>query len=302
MANKQNVSTGLAWALAGFATLSIGDAIAKTFVGQWPGGAAAALRYAFGALALTVAVAIAHGRAGFVFPQPGLQVLRGLGVAIATTCFFIAVQIMPLADATSIQFTSPMITALLSAIFLRERPPKQVYLATAMAFAGVLIVLRPEVSRLGVGVAYPLMSALGFAILMIGNRWSAGAAPALVMQWLVAMCATPILILGAGMAHVTGAPAFQIGVPTMGVALGCLAIAFSATFAHLMIYLATTHASAATVAPMTYVQLLVAIALGWSLFGEAPDLIALGGAVLIISGGVYLWWSQRTPNLGGAEE
>jgi drug/metabolite transporter (DMT)-like permease len=43
---------------------------------------------------------------------------------------------------------------------------------------------------------------------------------------------------------------------------------------------------------MTYVQLLVAAALGWLLFGTAPDLSTLGGAALIIAGGLLLWRSQ----------
>ena len=44
---------------------------------------------------------------------------------------------------------------------------------------------------------------------------------------------------------------------------------------------------------MTYVQLLVAAALGWLLFGTAPDLSAFAGAALIIGGGLLLWRSQK---------
>jgi len=47
------------------------------------------------------------------------------------------------------------------------------------------------------------------------------------------------------------------------------------------------------VAPMTYVQLLVAASLGWFLFGTTPDLSTFGGAALIVGGGLLLWRSQK---------
>jgi drug/metabolite transporter (DMT)-like permease len=46
---------------------------------------------------------------------------------------------------------------------------------------------------------------------------------------------------------------------------------------------------------MTYVQLLMAGALGWVLFGERPDLLSAVGAVVIVSAGLYLWRSGRGP-------
>ena len=44
---------------------------------------------------------------------------------------------------------------------------------------------------------------------------------------------------------------------------------------------------------MTYVQLIVAAALGWAWFGNAPDAVMLGGAALIVAGGLWLWRSQK---------
>ena len=60
-------------AIGGFSLLSVGDAVVKSMAGEWPAPAVSALRYVFGALGLAVAVALRHGRAGFVFPRPWLQ-------------------------------------------------------------------------------------------------------------------------------------------------------------------------------------------------------------------------------------
>jgi drug/metabolite transporter (DMT)-like permease len=287
-----NARTALILALCGFATLSFGDALVKTMAGQWPGTAVATLRYVAGATGLAIVVAATEGRKGFRVPMPWLQFARGVGVSVATICFFLGVMAIPLADATAIQFTSPMFTFILSALLLGEKAPKAVWGATILAFAGVLVVLRPNVLALGAVALYPVGAAVGMACLMICNRKAAGAASPIAMQFLVAVMAAPILILVTGLLALSGAPQFQVGVPPVSVVLKCLVIACTATFAHLLIYMAAVRASAAVVAPMTYVQLLIAAALGWLLFGTAPDLSTFGGAALIIGGGLLLWRSQ----------
>ncbi|HEX8526212.1 DMT family transporter [Allosphingosinicella sp.] len=282
-------------ALAGFALLSVGDAVVKSMAGDWPGTAVSALRYAFGALGLAAVVALRHGRAGFVLPRPGLQLGRGLAVAVATICFFMAVMAMPLADATAIQFTSPIITAMLAPFVLGERSPKAVWLATLLAFAGVLVVLRPNLAELGAFAFYPLGAALGMSWLMMLNRKAAGDAPVIVMQFLLAAVAAPLLIASAAILHSAGGAAFQVPAPSVDVVLKCLFVAFSATTGHALIFTAILRANAATVAPMTYVQLLVAAGIGWAWFAETPDAATFAGAALIVAGGLWLWRSQKEP-------
>jgi drug/metabolite transporter (DMT)-like permease len=290
---QANARTALLLALAGFTILSMGDALVKTMAGQWPGTAVAALRYGAGAVGLALLVAVTEGRKGLRVPMPWLQLGRGAGVSVATICFFLGVMAMPLADATAIQFTSPMITFILSALLLGEKAPRAVWGATALAFLGVLVVLRPNVLALGAAAFYPLGAAAGMACLMICNRKAAGAASPIAMQFLAALMAAPLIIAAASLLALTGAPQFQVPAPPASVIVKCLVVACTATCGHLLIYMAVVRASAAVVAPMTYVQLLTAAALGWMIFGNAPDLSTFGGAALIIAGGLLLWRSQK---------
>ena len=69
---------------------------------------------------------------------------------------------MPLAEATAIGFTSPMITAILSAIFLHERTNVTKWMATLIAFGGVLLIMRPNVVELGWVALLPLGAAMSF--------------------------------------------------------------------------------------------------------------------------------------------
>ena len=291
--NHSSTRIGLLIALAGFVSLSLGDAIVKSMAGEWPATAVSALRYSFGAMGLAVVVGAMHGRSGFRMPRPWLQLGRGAAVSLATICFFLGVMAMPLADATAIQFTSPILTALLAPLVLKERGGGAVWLATLLAFAGVLVVLRPNLLELGAPAFYPLGAAFGMSWLVMLNRKAAGAAPVMAMQFLLAAVAVPLLLAAAGLLHVFAGPAFAIPPPSAEVVLKCLAVALFATTGHTLIYAAVLRASAPLVAPMTYVQLLVAAGLGWAWFGDAPDAATFGGAALIIAGGLVLWRSQR---------
>jgi drug/metabolite transporter (DMT)-like permease len=284
--------SGLALALLGFIIMACGDAVVKSMAGAWPGSAVSALRFVIGAVALTALVGAVHGKAGFALPRPWLQLGRGAAIAFASLCFFMGVMAMPLAAATSIQFTSPILTVLLAAALLGERTPRAAVGAIALAFAGVLVVLRPNLLEIGAPALYPLGAALGMAFLMVLNRKLAGAAPILVMQFTAAIVAAPILVVAATLLHLSGRPAFHVPPPSLEIVVKCAAVAVMATIGHLLLYAATMRANAASVSPMTYVQLLVATAFGWFWFGDRPDAATFAGAGLIIAGGLWLWRTQ----------
>ena len=288
-----NPRQALLLALCGFTLLSIGDTVVKTMAGEWPGTAIAALRYAIGAAGLCALVAWQHGRGGFVYPKPWLQIGRGAAVAGATLGFFLGVHLMPLADATSITFTSPLIVVVLSALFLRERTPPASWGAIGLAFAGVLIVLRPNLAALGLAALLPLAAAVSMASLMMLNRRVAGSASAMSLQMIIACTATPLLVAATVAGHLSGAPALRVEAPDWTVVARCAAVAVTATSAHWLIFRATERASAATIAPMTYVQLVVAAGAGAVLFGNRPDAVSAAGMAMIVAGGLWLWRRQK---------
>lgn len=286
-------ATGLLIALAGFAFLSVGDGIIKSIAGEWPGTAVAALRYTLGAAGLLGVLLAVEGRRGLRMPMPWAQLGRGTAVAFATLAFFSAIFLMPLADATAVQFTSPMLTALFSALILAERMPRAAWAATMLAFGGVLLVLRPNVADLGSAILLPIGAAVGLSLMMVFNRMVAGAGSALLMQFLISAIAAPFLIGAAVVGHFSGVEALRVPVPDWTIVARCALVAVTASASHWLIYLATTRASAAVTAPMVYVQLLIAVAIGILFYGDYPDPLALGGAALIIGAGLWLWNHQR---------
>lgn len=281
--------TGLIFALAGFSLLSVGDAVIKTMAGEWSPVAIAALRFAIAAVVLSAMLGAREGGSAFRLPHWWIQVGRGAALAISALAFFTSLFVMPLATATALTFTSPIITALLAGPLLGEPPRRQTWIASVIAFAGVLVILRPNLIEVGWAAALPLVSAAGFSLLIIANRFVAGKASGLAMQASVALMAAPMLILAAPLLALTGEPRFAIGWPEWSVIARCAVVALFASTAHWLIYIGTTRSGAASVAPMSYVQMLVAGAIGWAWFGDRPDLFTLLGAAIIIAAGLYLW-------------
>ena len=293
-------TAGLLFALAGFALLSVGDAIIKSIAGAWPGTAVALLRYVIGTGGLLFIVLIKDGRDGLRCPMPWIQFARGATVSFGSVAFFSAIYLMPLADATAIQFTSPMLAAIFSGLILGERMPRAVWVATLIAFVGVLIVLRPNFAALGWAALLPLVTAIGMSLMLVLNRIVAGSGSVLLMQLLISAMAVPVLAVVALAGHLSGWEALHVSAPDWSTVLRVAVVAGTATVSFMLIYLATTKVPAAMAAPMTYIQLLVTIALGMIVYNDRPDALSLTGATLIIGAGLWVLRRQRRPAVATA--
>lgn len=289
----QSDRAGLLFALAGFCTLSIGDAIIKGMAGEWPATAMATTRYVVGTALLGCLVLRHQGLAGLALPRDALQWLRGVAISCSAIGMFLAVWLMPLAEATTIAFTQPMITAILAMVFLKEKARRETWVATLLAFVGVVIVLRPNFESAGWGVLLPLMGASGMAVTIIANRKVTGRASVLAMQYYMSVTAMIFLLAATTLGHLSGIERFHVGVPDWTVVARCAFIGLTATLAQWLIFMGTVRAGAGTVAPMTYGQLLMAVGLGWYFFGDHPDGVAMLGAAIIIGAGLYLWYAAR---------
>ncbi len=291
----QSDRAGLLYALAGFCALSIGDAIVKGMMGGWPAPAMAATRYITGTGVLALLVCRHEGIAALRLPRDPLQWVRGVAISVSAMGMFLAVWLMPLAEATTIAFTQPVITAVLAMILLGERARLSTWVAKLLAFAGVFLVLRPNFSTAGWGVLFPLVGAAGMAVTIIVNRKVSGRASVLAMQYYMSVTAMLFLIAATLAAHFSGIETFRMHWPDWSVIARCVLIGSTATLAQWLIFMGTVKAGAGTVAPMTYGQLLMAVGLGAAFFGDWPDATGLLGAVVITGAGLFLWWRGRAP-------
>ena len=290
---QQSDRAGLLYALSGFCTLSIGDAIVKSMPGLWPAPAMAAMRYFVGSAILASMLARAEGLSALGLPRDPIQWVRGIAISCSAMGMFLAVWLMPLATATTIAFSQPMITAVLATIVLREKARPSTWIATLAAFGGVFLALRPNFATAGWGVLFPVLGATGMSVTIIANRVATGRASNLALQYYMSVTAMIFLVLATLTMHFFGPANFRVHATDWTVIGRCALIGVTATFAQWLIFMGTVKAGAGTIAPMTYGQLLMATLFGYLFFGDHPDVLSFLGAAIIIGAGLYLWSTGR---------
>ncbi|MFT4014841.1 MAG: DMT family transporter [Paracoccus sp. (in: a-proteobacteria)] len=210
--------------------------------------------------------------------------LRSLCIVSSGIGGFFAFSVLPMAQCYSILFAAPLLVTVLSVPILGERVGLQRWIAVAVGLAGVLVVLRPGATSLGLGHAAALLGAFSTAMSAVSVRkLGRSERTVILILW-------PII----GNFVLTG---ISLGFAYRPMLAGDLALAGAISLlgltAGFLLILAYQSAEAANVAPMQYSQMIWAIGYGWLLFGERPDGATLLGAALIIGSGLYILMRER---------
>lgn len=217
--------------------------------------------------------------------RPGMNVARGLLLAVSTLFMFTAISFVPLADAYTITFTAPLLVTLLSIPLLGERVGWRRWSAVLVGFVGVLIVIRPGVGMPHWALALPLVTALGFATYQILTRKVAGTPgeTSVAMLFHLAWIGAAVMTALVPFFWQTIAPLDWLPMAAMG-ALGGLG--------HLILIRALTIAPASLLAPFVYTQIAWALMLGYLVFGDVPDRWMLAGCAVIVTSGLYVFYRE----------
>lgn len=230
-------------------------------------------------------IALTQGKQGFVTHRKRDHLLRTFFNFFAFVSYYMAVTMMPLANATSIALTAPLFMTALSGPLLGEPVGWRRYLILLFGFVGVLIVIQPNAADLNLqGSLYALAGAFLFAMLAIQNRKMSKDESSEIMVFYAAVV---FLIVTAVMMifywQAVGAESlalmFLLGIITL--------------FAQYTITLSFQYAQVHVIAPFEYITIVWAVLIGWLLFSEIPELSMISGAILIILAGLALVWYER---------
>jgi drug/metabolite transporter (DMT)-like permease len=97
------------------------------------------------AFAIIIAIMARYGRIGMATNRPFMHLSRSVIHLTGQFCVFVAVIHLPLAEVTALEFTIPIFTALIAAVAIREKVGPARWAGMAIAFAGVLVIVRPGV-------------------------------------------------------------------------------------------------------------------------------------------------------------
>jgi drug/metabolite transporter (DMT)-like permease len=197
------------------------------------------------------------------------------------------------ANAIAIFFVEPFLLTLLSALVLGERIGWRRIGAVAVGLVGALIVIRPNWAVYGPAAAWPLVTALCFACYMLVTRVLSMGGRLLGMQLWTSLFAAlwigALIAWGDGAGVATLAASLPRGEELPLVAgLGLIGVA-----GHQLLAQGLARAEASLVAPMQYLEIVSATALGWLVFGNLPDAPTWAGTAIIVGAGLYVLHRER---------
>ncbi len=222
-----------------------------------------------------------------------LHLARGAALLAATACFFTAVRYMPIANAIAIFFVSPFVTTLLGAVFLKETVGWRRVSACLVGFGGALLVIRPSFTGLGAVALLPLSTAFFFAVYMLLTRSMSQRLHPLTLQAHTALAACLIVFPPLIAMDGSGSRYFDPVWPTGLAIWTLLGVGLIATVSHLCITYALRFAPASTVAPLQYLEIVGATAVGYIAFNDFPKPLTWLGIAIIVASGLFLFARER---------
>ncbi|WP_296421095.1 DMT family transporter [Pseudooctadecabacter sp.] len=275
---------GVFWmALTGLNFVAV-TAIVKHIGGDVPAAQGAFLRYLLGLVFLIPMIRpilAAHLSAR----QIKLFAARGVVHTLAVILWFYAMARIPIADVTAMNYLSPVYVTLGAALLLGERLPPRRLIAVICALIGAVIILRPGFREVDAGHIAMLGTAVGFAAGYLIAKQLSGEVSAAVVVGMLSITVT------IGLAPF----AYAVWVPvTMGDLGWLFLVACFATAGHYSMTLAFAAAPLTVTQPVTFLQLIWAVLLGYFVFDEGVDIwVVLGGTVILASVSFITWREAR---------
>jgi len=210
---------------------------------------------------------------------------RALVDAAGTLLYLASLMHLPIANATAINLSAPLIVIVFAVLFLRERAGPRRWFAVGAGFVGVLLVVQPRADGF---TAYALLCLAG-TVFQAGRelltRRIDPAVPSIVVALASVGCVT---VLAAVLMPIQGWQPFTLS------ELGLLAAAAALlATGYFLVVVGMREGEISLVVPFRYVGLLVAVLMGYAVWGEVPNAIAWGGMSLLLVSGIYLVHGER---------
>lgn len=212
-----------------------------------------------------------------------LFAIRGVFHTFGVILWFYAMTQIPLSEVTAMNYLSPVYVTLAAALFLGETLALRRLIAVCAALLGAVIILRPGFRELNMGHFAMLFTAVVFAGSYLSAKLLSGRASASVV---VAMLSITVTI---GLAPF----AWAVWITPSGFELILLfGVACFATAGHYTMTLAFAAAPLTVTQPVTFLQLVWAVLLGYFAFDEAIDIWVVVGGLVILSAVTFITWRE----------
>lgn len=222
------------------------------------------------------------GRRVFHTLRPWPQLLRGLSLVSVSIMFISGLRYIPLAEATAVIFLTPLMVTVASAL-LGEKVSGSQWIAVCFGLLGVLIIVRPGGALFTPAVLLPFGAAISFTVYQLLTRRLSSTDHPVTSNFLSSLI---------GFLVMSALVIFNWQTPSPYDAVLMASLGLMAMTGHLVLTQAFRYASAATLAPFTYGQIVFAGIVGFIAFDHIPDIEAVAGMAVIIASGLCMAYVQ----------
>jgi drug/metabolite transporter (DMT)-like permease len=217
--------------------------------------------------------------------------LRGFLEAAAAITYLVALAWIPFAIATAVNMSTPLFLAVLAVLLLGEQVGWRRWSAITVGFVGVLLVIQPEPGDINGWTWLVVLSSLLGALRDIAARWVPPAVPSLVVSL---SSAVTVGAVGCLWASVEG----WHPMPARGVAYIAASSLLLASGYQFLIIALRSRTEYSVMGAFRYASVLWAIALGYVLWGDVPNTLAVAGIAVVMGSGLYILHRERVRRAG----
>jgi drug/metabolite transporter (DMT)-like permease len=199
----------------------------------------------------------------------------GLG---AMLFWFVAVSMMPIADAVALSFTTPLFATVGAAVFLGETVRVRRWAALVVGLIGALIIVRPVGLEISLGAGLVLLASACMAMSALSIKSLSRTETPSTIVLFMGLIMTPMSLIPALLNWSTPQPVDY---------LWFVALGLFATIAQIAMARAFASADVSAVLPFDFSRLIFAAILGYLFFAESPDIWTWLGAAIIFSAALY---------------
>jgi drug/metabolite transporter (DMT)-like permease len=283
--SQHDVLRGILLMCAGVSMFPFMNAAVKLLGANYPVAQIVWARFTGHLLVMVLIFLPQYGRRLLATRRPAVQIGRSVLMLFSNMMFVVAIARVPLATASAIGFTSPLIVTALSVPLLREQVGIRRWSVVVIGVAGALLVIRPGSGLFDPAVLLLLLSSAAYALYQIATRWVSFYDDAAIGILFTALLGSLVMTMPLPLVFVMPHNALDI---LLFCSLGLLG-----GFGHYLVIRAFQSGPAAVIAPLGYIELIGTTILGYLIFGNFPDLWTWIGVAIIIASGLYIAFRER---------
>jgi drug/metabolite transporter (DMT)-like permease len=274
------------------------DTLVKYVTQSIPLGEAIFLRGAIASVIVAVAIARTSSWRAWRTMFETRMALRLVGEAGATLFYLVALVHMPIANVSAVFQATPLAMTACAAIFLGEHVGPRRWVAIAVGFVGVMIIVRPGLEGFDAWSIAVLISVAFVALRDISTARLSAATPASLVTLVTALAVTVLGLAMRPFEYLIGSNVdWVVPDPMVGGLVAANAVTLLSGYVFLLF--ATRLAETSAIAPFRYTLLVWSFVFGYVVFGQYPDTPTLVGAAIVVGTGLYSFHRERLRRAAG---